>query len=315
MECYKINQYKGSHNIFNVNHTYIITLDNAIDRHKNIYKQLKHLCPTKNVSIVFNKGYKKCDKIYKNKIINKTYIDLFHAYLYIFKLAKENNFDNILILEDDFIWTNNISNNDIKSINNFINNNQYYYYLLGTKPFLMTPFTIFNNHIHIFIKGSTHSGIFSKNGINYILDYCTKCNYKDDIDIITTHIPYKYCYYKPICIQVFDFTNNKKTWQEDLNYLMKNIIKIGEYFDHIFNLDKKNNIEYSFKRYGTFLKIINIIFYILVLLLLVKILKTLFLCLKNKYKPKYIIILWILVISIPIYLSYWYNSRKCIKCV
>jgi hypothetical protein len=65
-------------------------------------KQLNEYQPTNTVYILFNKGYKKCKK--QDFITNPPY-DLVDANLNIFKHAKENNYDNILILEDDFIFS------------------------------------------------------------------------------------------------------------------------------------------------------------------------------------------------------------------
>ena len=66
--CYKLRElnFKKGFLDLSVDVTYIITMYNAYDRHKSIFNQLKKFVPTKKVIIVYNYGYKKCNK-YKKK--------------------------------------------------------------------------------------------------------------------------------------------------------------------------------------------------------------------------------------------------------
>ena len=82
--------------------TYILHLEGN-GRYQNIEEQLKQYHPTKIVHILFNKGYKKCEK----SGINTPPVDLVDAYKYAMNHASKYN--TILILEDDFIF-----NKDIK---------------------------------------------------------------------------------------------------------------------------------------------------------------------------------------------------------
>jgi hypothetical protein len=84
-----------------VDATYIIHLENN-GRYNHIQEQLSEYHPTNIVYILFNKGYKKSKKKY---FINKTCLDLIDACLKIFKHAEIHNYNNILILEDDFIFS------------------------------------------------------------------------------------------------------------------------------------------------------------------------------------------------------------------
>ena len=63
--------------------------------------QLKKYIPTKIVYIVVNKGYKKCAK---NLVKQQSNYDLMDANLNIMNHVLKNNYENILILEDDFIF-------------------------------------------------------------------------------------------------------------------------------------------------------------------------------------------------------------------
>jgi hypothetical protein len=97
--------------------TYIIHLEGN-GRYEDILKQLELYQPTKIVYIVFNKGYTKCQK--DENIVLPAH-DLVDAFLQIFKDAKHKNYDNILILEDDFIFSEKIkigTNSSANILNN-----------------------------------------------------------------------------------------------------------------------------------------------------------------------------------------------------
>ena len=95
--------------------TYIVHLEGN-GRLENIYNQLSTYQPTKKVIILFNKGYKKCNKKLKEYIPR---YDLIDCYITVFNHAK--NYNNILILEDNFIFSDKILDNNITNdINIFI---------------------------------------------------------------------------------------------------------------------------------------------------------------------------------------------------
>ena len=83
-----------------VNATYILHLENN-GRYESIMEQLTEYHPTNIVYICYNKGYANCEKA---KYIDASALDLVDANLHIFKHAKDHNYDNILVLEDDFIF-------------------------------------------------------------------------------------------------------------------------------------------------------------------------------------------------------------------
>ena len=118
--CYNIkkNTYKNGFLDSSVDATYIIHLRNN-GRIEHIQEQLKEFQPTKNVYIVFNEGFKNCNK----KLIEQiSYQDLTDAFLQCFKHANENNYNNVLILEDDFIFNPDIKNfKNLQTINGFLN--------------------------------------------------------------------------------------------------------------------------------------------------------------------------------------------------
>jgi transcriptional regulator of met regulon len=83
-----------------VDATYIIYLEGN-GRLPRILKELEKCVPTKIIYILSNKGFRKCYKQLRHQI---TVYDLIDANLNIMKHANQQNYKNILILEDDFIW-------------------------------------------------------------------------------------------------------------------------------------------------------------------------------------------------------------------
>lgn len=118
MECYKIKEFHNNNNeiiINEVDATYVIHLENN-GRYNDIINQLNNYKLTNKTYILFNKGFKYCEK---EKHITKSNLDLVDTYYEIFKHSKMNNYNNILILEDEFILSNDIIKHNY-NINNFI---------------------------------------------------------------------------------------------------------------------------------------------------------------------------------------------------
>ena len=122
-KCYEFQNFKFENGLFDetVDATYIINLVGN-SRYNNIIKQINEYKPTSEVFILFNQGFKKCNKT--KKIIYPAN-DLNDAFLQIFRHANNKNYDNILILEDDFIFHKEIKNKKhINSINKFLKKNK-----------------------------------------------------------------------------------------------------------------------------------------------------------------------------------------------
>jgi len=191
--------------------TYIMTMEYSHDRHKNIQKQLESVIPTKNVFIVYNKGYKKYDKCIFNVKIKKTYTDLTYTNLYIFSLTK--NLNRILVLEDDFIFTENIKDIAIQNkIEQFIINKNINIYSLGCVCLIINPFTLLNEHVKCYMKGGVHAMIYSKKArvkiFNIIKNNIKSHNGLENVcDIIGV-----YTYHESLCNQPWEETLNKKEW-------------------------------------------------------------------------------------------------------
>lgn len=254
-KCYKINKISNNNYLFkNIEAIYVIHLEGN-GRLNSVVKQLKQYKLTKEVYILFNKGYKKCKK---DKHITLPRYDLIDCFFYIMKDANIKNYNNILILEDDFIFDKNILSKKITNhIDNFllINESKLFLYYIGALPYLQIP-TFDQENILLLCTGA-HSVIYPKAFIRYI----NKINKKniEDWDVYLNFNFKRYNYYKPLCYQLFPETENSKNCINSFyiagpiaNTLFK-ILKLDE------QIEPGYTIMYNFSIY---------LFYIIVLLFL-----------------------------------------------
>lgn len=242
MGCYTFEKKIFTDGIFNscVDATYIIHLTTN-DRYLHIQKQLEKYHPTNIVYILFNKG-PTCDKNIENNIPP---IDLVDAYFKCFQHARINNYSNILILEDDFVFSESVKEPDIiANICHFIKSKQGepMQYLLGCIPLLIFPCSYDFNHYTGFSMG-THAVIYNKMYYELLL----KQNQSDiqDWDIFNNSFVTKYMYSKPLCYQLFPRTENSKYWgfQNPIFFLLGKMIF---FIYQLFGLNKNIEPGYSF---------------------------------------------------------------------
>ena len=268
LNCYEFKKFKFDKGLFDetVDATYVINLiDNG--RYESAYKQLLEYKPTKEVYILLNQGFKKYNK---TKHIVYPADDLNDAFLQIFRHAYNKNYDNILILEDDFIFHKEIKNKiHINNINNFLKEKQDedFIYYLGCIPFLMLPNLSNLKHFIILLSGGMHSVIYSKKMRQNMMN-----NYKDivfkyrDWDANAQYIKNRYTYYKCLCYQLVPETENSKHWGmgHPIYILASNVSKC---FYKILKLDKKTEPGYSIL-YGfsqSIIFILTIIFIVIII--------------------------------------------------
>ena len=252
-----------------VDATYILTMIDS-NRKDNYENQLKEFIPTKIVYIVYNKGYKKCNKILIEKIPP---YDLIDSYLNTINHSINNNYNNILILEDDFIFDVKIKDkkiiNEIENLFNN-NNNKSIYFNLGPSPNIFYPNFFSNSNIYrgisailshsiIYNKKILHNIINDKNIYNYLhIDKYLRSNYEN------------YFYKIPLSYQTFPNTENKKYWFSKETNNLFNI-----YYHKIFNymIDKieiNTNPILGWNRLYNILFLLNyLIFTILIIFLII----------------------------------------------
>ena len=238
-DCYEFKEFNFEDGFLDsfIDATYIITMKNS-SRHENIKKQLKDYHPTKKLYILCNYGFKNCKKILKD---NSSSYDLIDANFQVLYHAKKNNFNNILILEDDFIFDPSIKDkeiiNEIKDL--FLQKkNENFYFNLGPIPFIFYP-TIKNIYKSILCYTS-HANIYNKK----IIDNIIYKNVRDikHWDVFLTFNYNNYFYKYPLCYQTFPETDNQKNWHFEYNNIFldkgyKFIIQIAINFFKILNLD------------------------------------------------------------------------------
>lgn len=251
--CYYFNEINYEQSGFldeSVDITYIIHLEGN-GRIDNIQKQLQKFVPTKKVIILYNKGYK-CKN---NQYINNSSKDLIDCYLEIFKHSEKHNYNNILILEDDFIFSDEILSLDVQiDLNLFLlsKKDSKCIYLLGSLPFILIHYD--QNHYLNLLSLGTHSVIYTRKIREEIISQ-NQYEIEDwDKEMLTKK---RYTYYKTLCYQLFPETENSKQWLEygHLTFL-KFILKKLE-------LDEKIEPGYSycllFSKYSSLIVILVIV--------------------------------------------------------
>jgi len=209
-----------------------------------IQKQLEEYHPTNTVYIVYNKGYKKCKK--QDYIVN-TARDLVDANLQIFKHAELHGYGNILVLEDDFIFSKNIKDKKHQeNVLRFLNKNKDrpFTYFLGCVPYYLLPYDYYNYRgvlkvgMHCVVYNELiRKGVLQENQC-HILDWDGYFN--------TLSKNYKYVYYLPLCYQLFNETENSKSWGEEYGYFMKTICSSNYYIYSTLNMDKEPEPGFTF---------------------------------------------------------------------
>lgn len=255
--CYNFEKMTFSHGLLDdaVDATYIIHLEGN-GRYYDILNQLSQVTTTKVVYIVFNKGYKNCKK---NKNVKLPPHDLVDAFLTIFEHSNNpvQNYNNILILEDDYFFNEKIVQ-ETNTICSFLNNkNGDFQYLLGCIPFIQIPCTLDFNHF-LTISLGMHAVIYSKKNRERLLTI-DRIHIKD-WDLYNNIHNIRYTYKNALCFQLFPKTENSNYWGESNSIfflgapILKSIFKI-------LKLDEQIEPGYSFF-YGVS-KLIPILFLML----------------------------------------------------
>jgi hypothetical protein len=282
-KCYEFKYMKFANGLFNktVDATYVIHLKGN-GRYENIMKQLNEYHPSNDVYILLNDGYKKC-----NKTQNIVYPadDLIDAFFQIFKHAHKQNYDNILILEDDFMFNTEIKNEKhITNINNFLirKKGEDFIYYIGCIPWLLVPtFYDTNTYVNILSSGM-HSVIYSRKNREICMKrYVNDTNNIRDWDMLNNlYSKNRYTYYKPLCYQLVEDTDNSNNWgkfnkvYEFFGYMLKTFFKF-------MNLDK--SVEPGYSILYIFSKLLFLILVILFVYFIIKLKNMFFIFKINKY--------------------------------
>ena len=237
--------------------TYIITSLDDKKRNANIEHQLSRCIPTKQIYMVYNKIYKKCHKILPKQIPP---YDIKDAYLNIMQHSIDQNYNNILVLENDFIYSDilldNTKNGDIlREIRDFFvdYSDTTFAYNLGPLFSLcypnLNPFSVHKNTFQIILGGGTHACIFN-NKIQHdlILEKPNQSilpfhqDIEKNIDMYLNQNYNVYFYKTPLIYQIVENTVNQNHWND--NPIIHQII-MGDI--RFFQLDKQPEPGFSIK--------------------------------------------------------------------
>ena len=233
--CYRFEKIKNESGLLDnsVDATYVLHLEGN-GRLDSIRNQLNHFHITKTVYIVFNKGYKTCEK---NLHIEAPTMDLIHAFINIFKHSVEKGYNNILILEDDFEFSEKIKEPVIyEDINFFINKkaDTAFVYYLGCIPYLQIPY--YGNHNKIILSSGTHACVYSRKTRNSVLSIDIKSI--KDWDEYNNLYSSRYMFYQPLCYQLVTDTENSREWSKYSNITITLIPVASKMYFKWLKLDK-----------------------------------------------------------------------------
>ena len=255
--CYRFDLLEFEDCLFeNVDATYILHLEGN-GRIDHIHEQLKSYHPTKKVYIVYNKGYKKCEKELKKQTVGN---DIVHANITVFEHALQ--YKHILVLEDDFIFSKEVMKHS-KHVDTFLKRNTSFVYQLGSHPIIALPIDMY--HYRVF-GVLAHANIYSPSSRKKLMDDYRQNKMNDDLgglDSYTRKILPLYMYHKPLCYQTFPMTESRqKTWFKD-DFMSQCIKYIGDYVLYLLNLE--NEPEPGFTIMYWFAKLIPFILFFLLI--------------------------------------------------
>tara|TARA_B100000900_G_C20573392_1_gene714278 strand:+ start:475 stop:1287 length:813 start_codon:yes stop_codon:yes gene_type:complete len=211
---------------------YILLLKGS-DRTEKAYSQIHTYKLSKNYHVIVNPGYKKCEK---KMCDQKPYYDLMDANVYAMKHADKMGYENVMILEDDYVFDDRIRDPVVISdVVDFWKNRSFHLYSLGSINIIQRD--IFTKHPKIIHSGTTHSMVFSREGRSQILrefidNPCLETPLKVLIDFkghdlwYNFAVNHKYAYYKPLCYQTFPHSENRATWDNYLSGVIFRLLKL-----------------------------------------------------------------------------------------
>jgi len=209
--CYRHEIINNYDSIFQfIDCTYVIIM-NSSKYEKRVRTQLKRYPLSKKIILQWNSGYKNCKK---DLALQSSVTDLTDSFTNVLQNALQNNYKNILVLEEDFIISPQIEDEDIVSdISIFFKKYQPDIILLGSVLW-KTSKIIEDKFAKVDVKLGTHAIILNKVALQEIYNklYFKKNNEIIDIDILTNNIKNKYAYKIPLITQVFSGTENRKNW-------------------------------------------------------------------------------------------------------
>jgi hypothetical protein len=230
-----------------VDMTYIITSKDSIERNAKVEIELQKQIPTKKIYFVYNSTFKTCNKVLPDQ--TPAY-DIKDANQNIMQHSLENGFNNILILENDFFYSDRFLDNSeriVIEIRDFFTSNaktdKAFAFNLGPTVLLLYP-NIFPTTLHSNIYKSIIS--FSNQAViynhkmqqeiigekkNILTRFFRDVDKNMDFYINMNFDVYFYKY--PLIHQLLSETENQNQWSD---YSIFNIII--KFFIDLLNINK-----------------------------------------------------------------------------
>ncbi len=205
-KCYYYKYLKSEKGLLDniVDAVFILLMENS-PREKNVLAQLQKYKLHSNVIIQYNLGFKNCSKILKKQQSN---FDLLDANFEVFEKSQELKYNNILVLEDDFIVTSNIFKTKyLNSLKKIVNKDYFNLISLGSIYLISTKY---DKHIDnpLLLTGS-HAIIYNQKYFNnFINKYYYYFTQADEF----LQIKDKYVTNIPLIVQPYPETENKSNW-------------------------------------------------------------------------------------------------------
>ena len=200
-----------------VDMVYCMTLIGS-ERSETIHRKIKRSRLAMTVTIQYNHGYKCDGKGLKQRV---SFNDITHAVANIFRHAAEKGYENILVLEDDFIVdTLYVKQHDIDRVGEFTKSNTFDLYNLGGSSWVSYPVGL--HHRRAIYSGIAHAIIYNKSYFDKYIRHVEGLKYDIHCDSVQNEIPdcLVYMYYKPLLFQLFHRTENRATsWGKDQDLL------------------------------------------------------------------------------------------------
>jgi len=233
-KCFRKETLRFSNTLFEhvIDACYVMTMENS-NRRLQYLHQLINYKPYNKIQIIHNKGFKNCKK---EKWITNPTKDISDFYGQIFTECLLQNYEKVLIFEDDFFFTDSFEDLQkyVLEIQVFLdNNNDFLVYNLGALPYCMCPCTINMNHYY-YKGGAAHSVIYSQKAMKLYLQHYKIMSCASDI--FWSNYLNVYCFHKPFCFQLCEQTENSQYWSSitDINYLLRVLFKADETHKHLF---------------------------------------------------------------------------------
>ncbi len=207
--CYTYEILKSGRSMFPmIDCVYVMIMNNS-KYETRVRDQLVKYPLGQRILLQKNIGFKKCQKSIARQDTIADLVDSNYTFL---TNAIQNNYRRILVLEEDFIISPKLGDNDIiRDIQSFLTVHEPEALLLGSV--LWRTGVMVEKFKEVKIKLGTHAIIYNHVGIQKLYNLIIrKMNSVIDIDILTNNYLKMYSYKLPLIIQVYGGTENQQNW-------------------------------------------------------------------------------------------------------